>query len=79
MTKQEERDDPNSTWNKIAEGEYLFILRAQDILAPDIVNVWIDKAIQRGVNDLKINSAARLVLHMQAQQVMGTITPKLPD
>ena len=41
MTKSEELEDPNSTWNKAGENEPLFILRGQDVTAPKVVLEWI--------------------------------------
>ncbi len=40
MTKAEEISNPSSTWNKIADDEPVFILRARDCLAPKTIVWW---------------------------------------
>ena len=46
MTKKELREDPSSCWNKAADDEPLFILRAQDMIAPTLVRDWANKLTQ---------------------------------
>lgn len=40
MMKVYEISDPHSCLNKADDDEPIFVLRAQDILAPDIVDEW---------------------------------------
>ncbi len=40
MTKRQEIDDPNSSLNKAADDEPVFVLRAQDRFAPAIISAW---------------------------------------
>jgi hypothetical protein len=42
MLKKDELADPNSCLNKSAADEPIFVLRAQDILASDIILKWAD-------------------------------------
>jgi hypothetical protein len=44
MTKKELLADPNSVWNKCADDEPIFCLRAQDQLAGPLVERWADQA-----------------------------------
>ena len=39
-TKAENRDNPDSCWNKALDDEPIFVLRANDPLAPHIVEQW---------------------------------------
>lgn len=41
-TKQENINDPNSCWNRAAEKEPLFILRATDSQAPTLIRLWAE-------------------------------------
>jgi hypothetical protein len=47
-TKLEELNDPNSTLNKAADDEPIFILRAQDMTAPQTVLEWMQRNPQIG-------------------------------
>lgn len=47
MTKQENIDDPNSCWNKAEPDEPIFILRANDMAAPELVLWWASGYITR--------------------------------
>jgi hypothetical protein len=44
MTKREMIDNPDSVWNKAGMDEPIFCLRAQDLLAPPLVERWADQA-----------------------------------
>ena len=48
-------DDPCLT--KAADDEPLFVLRAQDNMAPDMVRLWARTARTRGVNEAKVKAA----------------------
>lgn len=43
MRKRDELSNPNSCLNKTADDEFIFILRAQDFLAPETVEDWANK------------------------------------
>ena len=44
MTKRELLDNPNSCLNKAADDEPVFLLRAQDIWAPEAIKYWASLA-----------------------------------
>lgn len=60
MTKQQQIDDPESTWNTTAPDEPVFILRARDRLAPRTVQRWIEAAERSGV-DVDLRALADLI------------------
>lgn len=41
-TKAQNLADPNSCWNKAADDEPVFVLRAKDSAAPAVVRHWVD-------------------------------------
>ncbi len=45
--------------------EPLFVLRAQDLFAPDIVTAWAEVAALRGVPEAKIEEAMKVVKAMK--------------
>ena len=47
-TKREVLADPLSCWNKAGDDEPVFVLRAQDILAPWLVAEWANMVLQLG-------------------------------
>jgi len=74
MIKHIERSDPDSCWNKAEDDEPLFILRAQDALAPIVVKYWAQIAQDAGAPREKIMSAWQL-----AQAMAEWPNRKLPD
>lgn len=76
-TKAEEIADPNSTWNKVKDDEPVFILRAQDLLAPGTVGEWIANGRMRGVSSGKLGAARNCVTAMIAWADRNGV--KLPD
>jgi hypothetical protein len=48
------------------EGEPVFVLRGQDILAADVVEHWADLAAIAGVNRDKIEGARQIAAEMRA-------------
>ena len=64
-TKQQEIDDPHSTWNKIGPDEPIFILRAQDTIAPGTVRDWARGAKMRGASVAKVHEAEALADAME--------------
>lgn len=60
MLKREEKANPESCWNKAADNELVFVIRAHDITAPDVVRYWVSRRIDCGKNkfcDLEIQEA----------------------
>ena len=49
MRKKDELRDPESTWNKAGNDEPLFILRAQDQLAVQAIEMYRDLAAKNGL------------------------------
>lgn len=91
-TKANEIQQDDSVWNKAADDEPLFILRATDPLAPHVINVWIAIASMtdlatRGlkdkgthsINDTKIQSAIDLRNRMIGWQGEYPNKVKMPD
>lgn len=48
------------------EGEPVFVLRAKDILAADVVEHWADMATIAGVNREKVEGARAIAAEMRA-------------
>jgi hypothetical protein len=75
MTKQENIDNPNSCWNKAADDEPIFILKASDQLAPALVEEWANRYAQlktQNVNSMtpeqarKYEEALQVAMSMEA-------------
>lgn len=49
MLKKDEMSDPNSCLNKAAEDEPVFVLRAQDLTAPEVIREWVARASAYGM------------------------------
>lgn len=64
-----------ATLDKVAPDELIFVLRAQDLLAPDLVEQWAGEAAKHlGGNHPKVIAACQIARDMRAY------TPrKLPD
>lgn len=78
MRKCDEQAITTSTWNKVANDEPVFILRAQDQLAPCIVRAWADTAALAGVAPSKVAQARSLANQMELWQ-QERKRCKLPD
>ncbi len=64
-TKAEELE--SGCLSKAALEEPIFVLRAQDILAPDVVRVWVQRAQElKTVSPAKIQEALDLADKMEA-------------
>lgn len=50
MTKEQEIKDPDSCLNRARPGEMVFVLRAHDPCAAQLVRIWTDLRIFRGKN-----------------------------
>lgn len=66
MLKRDELANLNSCLNKAADDEPLFILRAQDKLAPATVRMWAHWAQRGSVSAEKIGEAYKLAGAMEA-------------
>lgn len=66
MIKHEELADPKSCLNKAASNEPVFVLRAQDKCAPDVVRFWAQQASMSGAKNDKIESALDLAAAMES-------------
>ena len=51
MIKKEERDNPESCWNKAGEHEMTFVLIGRDAAAPAAIRAWIEERIRLGKNE----------------------------
>lgn len=66
MLKRDEIANPNSCLNKAAGDEPVFVLRAQDALAAQLVRDWAAKAEQFGCAAAKVSEARELSIAMDA-------------
>lgn len=69
MTKAQERDNPNSCFNRAQENELMFVLLERDHAAPAAIRAWTDERIRLGMNkpdDPKITEALKVADSMQA-------------
>lgn len=69
-------DDSNES--KLADAEPRFVLRAQDMLAPEIVREWAYRARKAGVSREKVDAARRIADEMEEWQIAKN-TRKVPD
>ena len=60
-----------------AADEPIFVLRAQDKLAPDVVRYWARRAVNNSVNPAKVTEAEDLAYKME--QWAAGHTSKIPD
>lgn len=70
-------EDPVSPVETLQEGEPYFVLRAQDVLAPDIVREWVHAARIEGVHHEKVSQARAVADRMEDWQVAHG--RRLPD
>jgi|GEM_PF-2505710 len=66
-----------SILNRCKPDEPVFILRAKDLLAPAMVELWIAAGIAFGVEQEKVEAAKFLAKQMRIWR--ETNNPKLPD
>ncbi len=50
---------------KVADDEPIFVLRAQDRLAPAIVMAWVNAALEFGLSDERVQDATNIALAMK--------------
>jgi hypothetical protein len=77
MTKSKEISYSDSTLNKCADDEPVFILRAQDKLAPVVIRIWADLAKFHGAGQMKVSTAKQLAHEMEKWADYGRA--KMPD
>jgi hypothetical protein len=65
---------PDKCYEKAAPDEPVFVLRAQDVLAPSVIRFWADMAGVRGVARAKIEEAYALANQMEQYRFR-----KVPD
>jgi hypothetical protein len=65
-TKSVEQWNRNSTFAKAPLGEPLFVLRAQDVLAPALVRIWAHAAAICRAPDAKVAEALAIADAMEA-------------
>lgn len=64
---------------KIGDDEPIFVLRANDKLAPGIVASWVWEALDAGVFREKVAEVEKLIDQMEAYQKANPDRVKLPD
>lgn len=62
------------TLAKVADDEPIFVLRAQDELAPQVISFWASLAYNKGVNHKKVMEADHCATKMKEWK-----NRKLPD
>lgn len=66
MIKIDELTSATSCLNKAGEDEPIFVLRAKDVLAPELVRIWAMKAMMSGQHEAsKILEAEGLADQME--------------
>jgi hypothetical protein len=68
-TKKEELESTTGCLAKAAPDEPIFVLRAHDELAPDIVRLWAQQAAREGTSEGKCLEALKLADRMEQWQI----------
>lgn len=55
----------DSCLDKLHPGEPFFVLRAQDRLAPSLVELWVELATRHGLSEAKQNEALDTAVQMR--------------
>lgn len=71
------KSDGIPCYDKAADEEPLFVLRAQDKLAPEIVMEWAHRALAAGTPIAKVEEARRCAQEMEEWQIANEA--KVPD
>ncbi len=71
------KEQGDSCYEKAAPDEPIFVLRAQDMLAPEIVREWAYRAAVEGSPREKVDEARRLADRMEDWQIAHK--RKVPD
>jgi hypothetical protein len=78
MKKHLELRDPRSCLNRAAEDEPIFVLRANDKLAPHLVKLWAGLARMSGCGAAKTEEAEALAFEMERWAITQG-SAKFPD
>ncbi len=77
MRKRDELANPESTLNRAAEEEPLFVIRAKDKLSSTMVRQWAEAASMTGAHEPeKIQEARGLAEIMEAWREQSAQTPR---
>lgn len=88
MKKNEELANPNSCLNRAEEDEPIFVLRANDPLAPSVIRSWTILSVQNHLHTDKLTAAVQLAekaeewfqkKHEPSGIVIGQMTPGGPE
>ena len=71
------KEEGSTCYDKAAPDEPIFVLRAQDMLAPEIVREWAYRALKLGTPLAKVDEARRLADAMENWQIEHS--RKIPD
>ncbi len=63
------KDAAPTCYDKAADDEPVFTLRAQDMLAPEMVREWAYRALRMGVPKNKVEEARRCADQMEDWQI----------
>lgn len=69
MIKNQELTDPKSCLNQAAPEEMVFVLRANDPIAPLVVRYWANESLLRGIHLDKLDDAEACAAAMEAWQL----------
>lgn len=62
---------------RLLDGEPVFVLRARDLTAPNVIRAWAHSAADAGVDPMKIGTAMQIASEMEGWQVAHG--GKVPD
>lgn len=63
----------------VRPGEPVFILRAQDKIAPDVIDAWLDMAAHHDAPSEKLDDAERILAEFREWQEANPGKVKVPD
>lgn len=79
MRKRDEQIDPESTWNRAAQDEPLFVIRAKDKLSASMVRMWAEAAAMTGAHELeKIQEARAIAENMEIWRAASEAMEETP-
>jgi len=79
MKKADERDQPNSCWNKTAEDEPVFVLCGRDRAAPGAIRQWAERAKKMGCPTEKWQEAMDCALAFEEWGRFNEDKVRVPD
>jgi hypothetical protein len=74
MLKKDELNDPTSCLSKSKDNEMVFVLRAHDSAAPDVIRYWVTRRLLDKKNhpgDTQISEALACASEMERQRKAG--------